>query len=98
MKNREEREAINAPIQGTAADIMKLAMLKIPSALKAAGLSGKMLLQVHDELVLECPENEMQKTARVVQETMANAYPMSIPLETEARAGISWGGMTVLKS
>lgn len=77
---------------------MKLAMLKIPSALKAAGLSGKMLLQVHDELVLECPENEMQKTARVVQETMANAYPMSIPLETEARAGISWGGMTVLKS
>ncbi|MBK8419520.1 DNA polymerase I [Candidatus Villigracilis saccharophilus] len=98
MKNREEREAINAPIQGTAADIMKLAMLKIPSALKAAGLSGKMLLQVHDELVLECPKNEMQKTARVVQETMANAYPMSIPLETEARAGISWGGMTVLKS
>ncbi len=96
MKNREEREAINAPIQGTAADIMKLAMLKIPSALKAAGLKGKMLLQVHDELVLECPKNETQKTAQVVQDTMANAYPMSIPLETEARAGVSWGEMTVL--
>ncbi|NOT03597.1 MAG: DNA polymerase I [Anaerolineales bacterium] len=96
MKNREEREAINAPIQGTAADIMKLAMLKIPSALKAAGLKGKMLLQVHDELVLECPKSETQKTAQVVQDTMANAYPMSIPLETEARAGVNWGEMKVL--
>ncbi len=98
MKNREEREAINAPIQGTAADIMKLAMLKIPSKIKAAGLKAKMLLQVHDELVLECPQNELEKTARLVQETMANAYPLSIPLETEAKAGVSWGEMTVLKS
>jgi DNA polymerase-1 len=96
LKNREEREAINAPIQGTAADIMKIAMLKIPSALKAAGLKSKMLLQVHDELVLECPKDEMEKTARLVQETMANAYPMSIPLSTEARAGQSWGEMEVL--
>jgi DNA polymerase I len=97
MKNREEREAINAPIQGTAADIMKIAMLKIAPALRAAGLSAKMLLQVHDELVLECPEKEMQKTAQVVRETMANAYPMSIPLETEARAGANWGEMTVIE-
>ncbi len=97
LKNREEREAINAPIQGTAADIMKIAMLKIPSALKAAGLKSKMLLQVHDELVLECPEDEMEKTAQLVQETMSNAYPMSIPLSTEARAGISWGAMKVLE-
>lgn len=97
MKNREEREAINAPIQGTAADIMKIAMIQIPPALKSAGLKAKMLLQVHDELVLECPEKEMQKTAKVVQETMANAYPMSIPLETEARAGANWGEMSVLK-
>ena len=97
LKNREEREAINAPIQGTAADIMKIAMLKIPPALKKAGLSAKMLLQVHDELVLEVPKKEINETAKVVQETMANAYPMSIPLDTEARAGISWGEMTVLK-
>ncbi|MBI5353518.1 MAG: DNA polymerase I [Chloroflexi bacterium] len=98
LKNREEREAINAPIQGTAADVMKIAMLKIPSAIKAAGLKAKMLLQVHDELVLECPKNELEKTARLVQETMSSAYPMSIPLETEARAGVSWGEMKVLKS
>ncbi|WKZ41788.1 MAG: DNA polymerase I [Anaerolineales bacterium] len=96
MKNREEREAINAPIQGTAADIMKIAMIRIPSALQSAGLTGKMLLQVHDELVLECPEKEMEKTAQVVQGTMSNAYPMSIPLETEARAGVNWGEMKVI--
>src|SRR6266540_414514 len=77
VKNREEREAINAPIQGTAADILKIAMLKIPPALKEAGLSGKMLLQVHDELVLECPEKEFKETARIVQDTMTNAFPLS---------------------
>jgi DNA polymerase-1 len=93
VKNREEREAINAPIQGTAADIMKIAMLKIPPALKEAGLSGKMLLQVHDELVLECPEKELRETARIVQDTMANAFPLSIPLSTEARYGNNWGEM-----
>ncbi|HLA06523.1 MAG TPA: DNA polymerase I, partial [Anaerolineales bacterium] len=96
IKNREEREAINAPIQGTAADIMKIAMLKIPPALKKAELSGKMLLQVHDELVLECPKDELKETARVVQETMANAYPLSIPLSTEARYGPSWGEMKTI--
>ena len=97
LKNREEREAINAPIQGTAADIMKIAMLKVPDALQKAGLNGKMLLQVHDEIVLECPENELGATARVVQETMQAAYPLSIPLLTEARWGSSWGGMQVIQ-
>lgn len=56
-----------------------------------------MLLQVHDEIVLEVPQKELDKTARVVKDTMANAYPMSIPLETEARAGINWGEMKVLE-
>ncbi len=56
LRNREEREAINAPIQGTAADIMKLAMIKVPQALQQENLHAKLLLQVHDELVLECPE------------------------------------------
>jgi DNA polymerase-1 len=95
-RNREEREAINSPVQGTAADIMKIAMLRIPEALQKANLRGKMLLQVHDELVLECPRKEVDETARVVQETMANAYPLSIPLSTEARCGQSWGEMKVL--
>ena len=96
LKAREEREAINAPIQGTAADIMKIAMLKIPPALKKAKLSGKMLLQVHDELVLECPKDELDKTAKVVKETMADAYPLDIPLSTEARYGANWGEMKTI--
>jgi DNA polymerase I len=91
VKNREEREAINAPVQGTAADIIKIAMLNIPPALKEAGLKAKMLLQVHDELVFECPKNQLKETARVVQQVMENAYPMSIPLSTEARYGANWG-------
>ena len=96
MRNREEREAINAPIQGTAADIMKIAMLRIPATLESLGLQGHMLLQVHDEIVLECPKAELEKTARAVQKVMEEAYPLSIPLSTEARSGRSWGEMQVL--
>jgi DNA polymerase-1 len=90
LKNREEREAINAPIQGTAADIMKLAMLSIQPALQKENLRGRMILQVHDELVLECPRSELEQTARVVQQVMENAYQISIPLTTEARWGTNW--------
>jgi DNA polymerase-1 len=90
IKNREEREAINAPIQGTAADIMKIAMIKIPPALALAGLHGKMLLQVHDELVVECPRNELNDLVGVVRNVMENAYPIGIPLTTEARWGLNW--------
>ncbi len=96
LKNREEREAINAPIQGTAADIMKIAMLRIPSALKKAMLSAQMLLQVHDELVLEVPKAELEETVETVEEVMESAYPLDIPLETEARSGPSWGEMEVI--
>ena len=96
MRNREEREAINAPIQGTAADIMKIAMLGIPSSLERSGLKTRMLLQVHDEIVLECPKAELEQAARIVQKVMEEAYPMSIPLSTEARWGRSWGEMQVL--
>lgn len=94
IRNREEREAINSPIQGTAADIMKIAMLRVPDALLNAGLSGKMLLQVHDELVLECPEDEIQKTADLVSKVMQEAYPLKIPLQTDARFGPNWNEMS----
>jgi len=93
LRNREEREAINAPIQGTAADIMKLAMLKVPSALEAEKLHAKLLLQVHDELVLECPKEELLSTGKVVMRTMELAYPLSIPLLTEAKWGQNWEEM-----
>ncbi|MGB9669285.1 MAG: DNA polymerase, partial [Anaerolineales bacterium] len=96
IRNREEREAINAPIQGTAADIIKLAMLKIPTALEKAGLNGKMLLQVHDELVVECPEGELKETISLVKEVMETAYTLSIPLKTDARYGKNWYDMRPL--
>jgi DNA polymerase-1 len=96
MRNREEREAINAPIQGTAADIMKLAMIHLQPALDAAGLSARMLLQVHDELVLEVTDEELKATAQVVQKVMEDAFTLSIPLLTEARSGVNWGSMQVL--
>lgn len=96
VRAREEREAINAPVQGSAADIMKLAMIRLPAALTQAGLQAKMLLQVHDELVLEVPEAERDATVAVVRQVMENAYPLVIPLATEARWGHNWGSLMVL--
>jgi DNA polymerase I len=96
-RGREEREAINAPIQGTAADIMKIAMIRLPGQLVQAGLKARILLQVHDELVLECPVKEMQKAARVVCQVMESAYTLNAPLQTEARHGKNWGKMNPLE-
>jgi len=93
---REEREAINAPIQGTAADIMKLAMLYVPEAIKSAGLDVKILLQVHDELVLECPTQILIRTAHLVQKVMESAYKLAVPLSTDARFGKNWGDLKSL--
>jgi DNA polymerase-1 len=97
LRNREEREAINAPIQGTAADILKLAMIQIPDALTRAGLSARMLLQVHDELVLECPHSELEDTAHIVQSIMEGTYKLCIPITTDASWGINWGELTPIE-
>jgi DNA polymerase I len=96
IRSREEREAINAPIQGTAADIMKIAMVNVPVAMAEAGLSARMLLQVHDELVLECSPEEIKATATLVQKVMEDAYPLKVPLKTDARIGQNWGEMKPL--
>lgn len=93
LRRREEREAINAPIQGTAADIMKLAMIQLPPALKKAGLNAQIALQIHDELILECPQDELHATIKTAQTVMENTYPLSIPLLTDARWGSSWGSL-----
>ncbi|MCQ8183831.1 DNA polymerase I [Parvularcula maris] len=94
MRSFAERQAINAPIQGTAADIVKRAMIRVPGALEEAGLSARMLLQVHDELVLECPEAEAERTCEVVAEVMRDApspaAEFSVPLEVEANAAPNW--------
>lgn len=86
-----EREAVNMPIQGTAADIIKIAMIRLFNTLRERGLRGRMILQVHDELLLEVPEEEVQEVAALVEDVMQNAYPLEVPLRVDVRVGHSWG-------
>ena len=85
-----ERQASNAPLQGGAADIIKRAMIRLPPALAAAGLRGRMLLQVHDELLFEAPEEEADTLAAVAREVMQHAAVLSVPLVVETGKGASW--------
>jgi DNA polymerase-1 len=85
-----ERQAINAPFQGGAAEVIKRAMVRVPNALADAGLKARMLLQVHDELVLEVPETEMEATGRVLRDTMQNVAALRVPLLVEVGQGRSW--------
>ena len=93
-RNYAARQAINAPIQGSAADIIKRAMIRLPAALANAKLKARMLLQVHDELLLEVPNNEIPDTSGVVQEIMEGAAlprkTMSVPLIVEIGFGDNW--------
>jgi DNA polymerase-1 len=93
-RNFSERAAINAPIQGTAADVIKRAMIRMPQALAGAGVKARMLLQVHDELLFEVPEDEVEVTSEVVREVMEGAcrpvIELSIPLIADAGVGDNW--------
>ena len=86
----QERVAINAPLQGSAADIIKRAMIRLPGALADAGLNARMMLQVHDELLFEVPEAEVEATKVVVETTMQNAAKLSVPLVVEAGVAQNW--------
>ena len=85
-----ERQAINMPIQGSAADIIKLAMIALHRRLREQGLRSRMVLQVHDELVLEVPEEELEPVCDLVVETMENAYALSVPLKVDTSTGKNW--------
>ena len=85
-----ERVARNMPIQGTAADIIKLAMVNVDRALRAEGLKARLILQVHDELIAECPEDEAERVKALLEGEMENAAKLSIPLTAEAHSGRSW--------
>ncbi len=89
-RNFSERAAINAPLQGAAADIIKRAMIRVPSVLAEAGLSARMLLQVHDELVLEVPEAELDDTAALVARVMEGAAHLDVPLVVDTGHAHSW--------
>jgi DNA polymerase-1 len=95
VRSRAEREAINSPIQGSAADVIKIAMLRLPHELFERDLKARMLLQVHDELVLECPQNELDETAQAIVDVMQGAFELKIPLKTDVKVGSNWKEMKV---
>ncbi len=85
-----ERVAMNAPIQGSAADIIKIAMVNVYKRLKAEGLAARLVLQVHDELIVEAPKSEKELAGRILKEEMENAYALSVPLVVDMNTGKSW--------
>jgi DNA polymerase-1 len=90
VREAAERAALNAPIQGSAADIIKVAMINVDSAIEDAGLTSRMLLQVHDELLFEVAEGERDALETLVRDKMGAAYPLDVPLEVSVGYGRSW--------
>ncbi len=90
LRSFGERVALNMPIQGAAADVMKLAMTAVWKRLRAEGLEARLVLQVHDELIVECPESEAETAARLLAEEMENVVHLSVPLTAEAHWGRNW--------
>jgi DNA polymerase-1 len=85
-----ERTAANSPIQGSAADLIKIAMIRIDDALRSARHATKMLLQVHDELVFEVPPDEMDSVKKLVKHEMEHAAQLSVPLVVDMGTGVNW--------
>jgi DNA polymerase-1 len=90
LRDNAERAALNAPMQGTAADIMKIAMNGIESDLTALDLSSRLLMQVHDELIVEVSNGEWDTVERIVRERMSNAAQLRVPLEVQVGRGSEW--------
>ena len=88
-----ERVALNAPVQGSASDIVKRAMIRLDRALREHGLRSRLLIQVHDELLLECPDDELEKTAQILRDAMENAAEIGVPLRVEMKSGKNWADM-----
>jgi DNA polymerase-1 len=85
-----ERMALNAPIQGSAADIIKIAMLNVQNELVAQNLRSRLLLQVHDELILETVSDEVEVATEILRREMGSAYPLKAPLDVNVGVGVSW--------
>ena len=90
LRSFGERVALNMPVQGTAADVMKLAMVAVHKRLKAENLQARLVLQVHDELIVECPEEEAETVAKLLEEEMEHVVSLSVPLTAEAHWGKNW--------
>jgi DNA polymerase-1 len=90
LRARAEREAINAPIQGTAADLVKMAMIRVHNRLMSEKLGARMILQVHDELLLEVPETEVEQTSAIVRQEMESVHDLAVPLVVDIGVGKNW--------
>lgn len=89
--------AINMPVQGTAADLMKLAMIEVAKQLPKISTKARMLLQVHDELVFEVPEDEVKKIAPQIVDVMQTVEKIGVPIIVDAKAGVNWDEMSALR-
>ena len=90
LRSFGERVALNMPIQGTAADIMKLAMIRVEQRLSNEGLAARLIMQVHDELIVECPAAEAPRVEALLQEEMQGVAQLSVPLPADAHSGPDW--------
>jgi DNA polymerase-1 len=90
IRKAAEREAINMPIQGTASDIVKIAMLKVDEELKRAKLESRLLMQVHDELLVEVPEKEVAQVSEILKHEMETAVELDVPLVADVGVGDNW--------
>ena len=90
IRSQGERMALNTPIQGTAADILKLAMINIFEEFNKRGLKAKIIIQVHDELLIDCPTEEIDEVCVIIKDKMENAYKLSVPLKVDIEIGINW--------
>jgi DNA polymerase-1 len=90
VRSAAERAAINTPVQGSAADIVKLAMLGVHRRVKSEGLEGGILIQVHDEILVECPVGEQAEMEAILYKEMTNAYSLAVPLKVDLRSGRNW--------
>jgi DNA polymerase-1 len=93
IREAAERMAINMPVQGTSADIIKVAMINLYREMARRGLKSKMLLQVHDELIFEVPQDESEEMCRLVPQVMSSAMMLSVPLKVDTKTGANWGEM-----
>jgi DNA polymerase-1 len=93
LREAAERMAINMPVQGTSADIIKVAMVNLDKEMARLKLKSSLLLQVHDELIFEVPNNEMEKMKELAPRVMSHAIELSIPLKVETKVGKNWGQM-----
>ena len=93
VREAAERMAINMPVQGTSADIIKVAMVNLDREMQKRQLKSKMLLQVHDELIFEVPEDELENVRQLVPEIMSTALELCVPLKVDIKTGKNWGEM-----